>query len=201
MTIIIIVLTSIVSLLAFNNSVWFDKLKFNAYFVKHSNEKYRLLSYGLIHADWVHLIVNMFVLYSFGRVVELFFTMHFEEKAYYYYGLLYLGGIALSVLAAFGKHKDNILYNAVGASGAVSAVVFSSIVLYPVGKITFIFLPIPISSPVFGLIYLVYSYFMSKKAQDNIGHDAHFWGAIFGVVFTIALKPELFLIFIKQLFG
>ncbi len=197
---IIIAITVLVSISAFNNYKIFDKLKFNAYFIKHSKEVYRFFSYGLIHADWMHLIINMFVLHSFGRIVEFFFKNYFGVKGIFYFLLLYIGGIALSVVASFQKNKDNIYYNSVGASGAVSAVVFSSIILYPIGKISFLFFPIPISSPVFGIIYLIYSYWMSKKAKDNIGHDAHFWGAVFGIIFTIALKPELFLIFINQLF-
>ena len=105
----------------------------------------------------------------------------------------------LSVLPSFGKHKDDPAYNAVGASGAVSAVVFASILFVPLGKIYLFFVPIGIPAFIFGGLYLIYSAYMAKRAKDNIGHDAHFWGALFGIVFTIALKPKIFLYFIDQI--
>ena len=117
------------------------------------------------------------------------FGYHFGYQATIYFLMLYAGGILFSTLFDFGKHKDNAFYSAVGASGAVSAVVFSSILIYPQGTIYFFFIPFPIPSVVFGILYLVYSAYMSKKGADNIGHSAHFWGAIFGIVLTIALKP------------
>jgi membrane associated rhomboid family serine protease len=200
MTLFIIAITVIISLIALSRIDIFDKMKFNAYSIHHNNEWYRFLSYGLIHADWMHLFINMFVLYSFGSIVEELFKYHFEMKAYIYFLLLYIGGIGFSTLFDFGKYKNDIHYNAVGASGAVSAVVFSSIILYPAGKIFLFMIPIGIPSPLFGLIYLVYSAYMARRGTGNIGHSAHFWGAIFGVVFTIAIKPEFFTLFWEQLF-
>jgi membrane associated rhomboid family serine protease len=199
MTIIIIALTVLISLLAFNRDDVFSRLKFNAYDIRHNNQWYRFFSYGFIHADFIHLFVNMLVLFSFGRIVETFFAMHFPLKADFYYSLLYLGGLMLSVAPAFGKHKNDVFYNAVGASGAVSAVLFASIILYPAGKIMLFLIPIPIPAPVFGVLYVAYEYYMGKRGGDNIGHDAHLWGAVFGVVFTIALKPSLFLSFLEQI--
>ena len=104
-----------------------------------------------------------------------------------------------SVLASFGKHKDDFGYNAVGASGAVSAVVFASIIFYPTGKIFLFFIPIGIPAFIFGIIYLVYSAYMANRNVGNIGHDAHFWGAIFGAMFTVTLKPTLFMSCIEQI--
>jgi len=134
-TFIIIITTGIISIGAFNNTELFDKLKFNAYQIKHSGEKWRFFSYALVHSGWIHLIINMYVLYSFGGVVEQTFTLHFGSIGSLYFVLLYIGGVLFSTLFDFGKHKDNIYYNAVGASGAVSAVVFSSILVYPSGSI------------------------------------------------------------------
>ncbi len=199
MTIVIIALTVLISLLAFNRDDVFSRLKFNAFDVKHKNQWYRFVTYGFVHADFIHLFVNMLVLYSFGRIVETFFAMYFPLKADFYYSLLYLGGLMLSVAPAFGKHKNDVFYNAIGASGAVSAVLFASIILYPAGKIMLLFIPIPIPAPVFGVLYIAYEYYMGKRGGDNIGHDAHLWGAIFGVVFTLALKPSLFLNFLDQI--
>ncbi len=198
-SIIIIGITIVVSIIAFQQSKWFDLLKFNPWFIKNSGEYWRFLSYGLIHADYWHLFVNMFVLYSFGRATELYFELIFNSKSWFYFLLLYIGGLGLSVLSAFGKHKDNVYYNAVGASGAVSAVVFSSIVFNPLAGIRFFFIPIDIPAVVFGALYLVYSAYMSKKANDNIGHDSHFWGAVYGLVFTLIMKPSLGLHFLHEI--
>jgi membrane associated rhomboid family serine protease len=199
MTYILIAITVVVSLLAFSRRDLFDRLKFNAYQIKQHGQWYRFFSYGLVHADTVHLLVNMFVLYSFGTIVETFFDHYFENRGMLFYLLLYVGGLGFSTLYDFGKHKNDLYYNAVGASGAVSAVVFSSIILYPAGKIYLFFIPIGIPAPLFGLLYLVYSYYMARKGRDNIGHNAHFWGAVFGLVFTIALKPEIVLVFLEYL--
>ena len=201
MSLFIIAITAIVSFLAFNRRDLFDKLKFNAYSIHHNKEWYRFFSYGLVHANLMHLLINMFVLYSFGDIVEQFFDYHFQLKAYIFFPLLYIGGIAFSSLFDYGKYKNDSLYNAVGASGAISAIVFSSIILYPAGKIFLFFIPIGIPAPIFGLLYLGYSAYMAKKGTDNIGHSARFWGAIYGVVFTIVIKREFFELFVEQLFN
>ncbi len=201
MTIFLIGLTVLISILAFNRRDVFDKLKFNAYYIHKDKDWYRFLSYGLIHADWTHLLINMFVLYSFGEIVEQFFIYYFEFKGYVYFLLLYLGGVGFSTLFDYGKYKNDIYYNAVGASGAVSAVVFASILLYPAGKIFLFFIPIGIPAPIFGILYLVYSAYMAKKGNSIIGHSAHFWGAIFGIVFTVAINPTFFLLFVDYLTG
>ena len=201
MTFAIIALTAIISFLALNNEALFARLRFNAWDVKHNNHWYRFFTYGLIHADFFHLLVNMLVLFSFGRIVESYFAVLFPEKAKFYYLLMYAGGLILSVLPAFGKHKNDVFYNAVGASGAVAAILFSAIILHPTGSIYLFFIPIPIPAPVFGVLYIAYEYYMSKRANDNIGHDAHLWGAIFGIVFTIALKPALAAWFFSEIFG
>ena len=198
-TFIIIVITATVSILALNNEQLFTRLRFNAYDVKHSNQWYRFLTYGFVHAGYVHLIINMLVFYSFGRVVEQNFLLHFPGKSSFYFILLYAGALLLSIIPAFGKHKNDVYYNAVGASGAVSAIVFSSILLYPSGKIFLFLIPVAIPAPLFGILYLAYEAYMSKRGKDNIGHDAHFWGAIFGLVYTIALKPGLVPLFFQQL--
>jgi membrane associated rhomboid family serine protease len=200
-SIIIITITVVISLLAFNNNQIFRRLAFNAYDIKHFKNSYRFLSYALIHADWMHLLVNMWVLYSFGHVVEEYYVMYFGTKGILYYILLYVGGIALSTLPSYGKHKDDYSYTAVGASGAVSAVVFASIIFAPLSKIYLFPIPIGIPAIIFGVLYLFYSAYMGKKKIDNIGHDVHFWGAIFGFVFTIVLKPSLLIILYSTLSG
>lgn len=201
MTILLIIITLIVSILAFNRSDIFDKLKFNPYRTSHKKEYWRIISYGLLHADWIHLAVNMFVLFSFGSLVSAYFDMVFSGKSVFYYLLLYFGGLLISAAPAFGKHKDNPYYNSVGASGAVSAIVFASIVFDPMNKIYIFFVPIGIPAILFGVLYLIYSAYMNKKGSDNIGHDAHFWGGIYGFGITLALKPDLFNHFLYQIIG
>ncbi len=198
---LIIIITVLVSILSFNDHSLFERLKFNAFDIKHSKEGWRFFTYGFVHADWIHLLVNMFVFHSFANIVYTIYGYHFGFKAGFYFILLYVGGILFSTLWDFGKHKDNAFYSAVGASGAVSAVVFASILLYPQGEISLMFLPIPMPAAVFGLLYLVYSAYMAKRGKDNIGHNAHFWGAIFGIVYTIALKPAFATNFIDYMFS
>ncbi len=175
-------------------------MKFNAFLIRSERSWYRFLSYGLVHADWAHLIINMFVLFSFGRIVEAYFEGFFETRAIPYFLLLYAGGLIFSVIASYIKHKNNSYYNAVGASGAVSAVVFSSIIMHPQGTIMFILLPIPIPAFIFGILYLIYSAYMAKRASGNVGHDAHFWGAIYGVIITALLRPSFILEFLHYVF-
>jgi len=199
-TYIIIAVTALTSILAFNNRNIFDQFTFDPYRIHHLNQVYRFITHGLIHADWVHLTVNMFVLLSFGVMVEGSFVQIFGTgKGEYYYIILYVGGILLSSSPSYGKYKDEPSYSAVGASGAISAVVFASILISPLSGIRFIFIPFDIPAFVFGILYLAYSAYMSKKGTDNIGHDAHFWGALFGLAFTILLKPALFNGFIYQI--
>ncbi|HOT89595.1 MAG TPA: rhomboid family intramembrane serine protease [Bacteroidales bacterium] len=196
---IIILLTSAISIPAFSNRAFFDKMKFNAFIIKENKQWYRFISYGLIHADWMHLLINMFVLYSFGEQVEMMFIYIFGLKGTILFLILYVSAIFISAYPSYEKHKNNSWYNAVGASGAVSAILFSSILLLPSSKIYLLFIPFPIPAVIFGILYLIYSAYMAKKAVDNIGHDAHFWGAIYGLTFPIVLKPSLFLNFINQI--
>jgi len=198
MILTIIAITCLVSIMAFSNPDLMNRLQFNAYAIKHQRQAWRFFTYGLVHAGWAHLAINMFVLWSFGRIVYSLYGYLFGNIGILYFLMLYIGGIMFSVLFDYGRHKNDSWYNAVGASGAVSAVVFASIILYPAGGIYLFFIPIEIPSPVFGILYLIYSASMARRGRDNIGHDAHFWGAIYGVVLTIAFKPVLFLRFIDE---
>jgi len=199
LTWILIGITSVVSYLAFNNQELMEKLQFNAAKVIHQKQYYRLFTHAFVHAGWTHLLVNMLVLYFFGRPVEGFLSYYFGQKAIAFFFLLYGGGILFSNMSALLKHRDNYYYNAVGASGAVSAVLFTFIFLNPWEKLYFFGL-LPIPGILFAIGYLVYSWYMSKQESDQIAHDAHFLGALFGFVFPILLKPSLFRHFLDELF-
>ncbi|MES2590267.1 MAG: rhomboid family intramembrane serine protease [Bacteroidota bacterium] len=200
-TLIIIAVTVVVSITAMNNDALKGKMMFNAYLIHQQKQWYRLFSNGLIHADWMHLAFNMYSLYIFGGSVEAMYRDSdvFGEKGTLFFILLYVTGIAMSSLYSFEKHKNNIYYNALGASGAVSAVIFAFIALAPTQKLMLLIIPIPIPAYLFGLIFLGIEYYMGKRGQSNIGHDAHFWGAIYGVAFTFILKPSLLQSFIEQI--
>ena len=141
----------------------------------------------------------MIVLFSFGRVIESYFEYGFGRMAQAYFLLLYFGGLIVSNTYALFKHKNNYYYNAVGASGAVSAVLFAAIFFDPWQNIYF-FGVLPVPGIVFAVLYLIYSWYMSRKQQDQIAHDAHFLGALFGFVYPVVLNGRLLERFIDQLF-
>lgn len=202
MTIIIIVFTSLISVIAFNNYDVFSKMQFNAFQIYHRREWHRIITHGFLHANWTHLIVNMFVLYFFGTATENWLRQMEAEGMIKMYRLVYLLfyfiGIIIASSISLVRHKDDTWYNSVGASGAVSAVLFFNIFFDPWGKVNlYAFIPIP--GIIFGVLYLIYSQYMSRKQTDNINHDAHFLGAVFGFLFPLILNPELFRYFIHQL--
>ena len=193
-TYIILVSTAIISSLSFKNYNFSSNLDFNPYRIFRKKEYYRFLSHTFVHADWVHLIINMLVFLSFGQYVERSF-MQLESQniiisSEISYILLYFGGAVIASVRSYFKHKNDPWYKAVGASGAVSAILFTSIFLSPLDKVYFYGI-IPIPGILFGVLYLFYSSYMGKKAKDNINHDAHFWGAIYGFAFPIILDPKL----------
>lgn len=199
MTLILIAITVVVSYAGFNSPKLMEQLQFNASKVYYKKEFHRLITHAFVHANWEHLLVNMIVLYSFGSVIEQYFAYNFGSMHTVYYILLYLGGIIFSNIYALIKHYKNYFYNAVGASGAVSAVLFAAIFFAPWESVYF-FGILPIPGIVFAVLYLVYSYQMSKKQKDNVAHDAHFLGAVYGFFFPVLINPELFQTFLDKLF-
>ncbi|MGE0090219.1 MAG: rhomboid family intramembrane serine protease [Bacteroidales bacterium] len=202
MTILLIAITSIISILAFSNRLLFDKLQLNPYLVYHKKEWYRVLSHGFLHADWIHLIINMLVLFSFGSSVERIFkdlaNQGIIQSPILSYVILYFASMIMATVTTVKKHKDNEWYNSVGASGAVSAIVFSNIFFQPMSSVYFYGI-IPIPGIIFGILYLAYSHYMSKRDSDHINHDAHFIGAVFGFIFPLFLDHKLIYVFIDQL--
>ena len=198
MTTFFIIITVIVSAIAFQNHSLYSKLIFNPYTINSQKQWYRFFSSGFIHADVIHLIINMLVLYSFGGIVENFYSDAFGERAGLYFIILYVSSIMISLIPTYNSHKLNPSYNGLGASGAVSAVVFSLILFDPVHRLClygFICLP----GIIFGLVYLVYCFYMGKRGGDNINHSAHLWGAIYGFSYTFLLKPSLLMDFFEKL--
>lgn len=186
-TLAIIIVTCIISIPAFGNDKMRDDLLFWPYMVDRKRQFYRFLSGGAIHADSMHLLFNMVSLYSFGRALEEYlYPMVFGSQAKVFFVLLYVLGIIFAGIPDYFKHRRDHEYRALGASGAVSAVIFAAIVLMPNMPIRFFFLPIDIPGYLFGFIFLGLSYYLAARGGGNIGHNAHFWGAVFGVVFTVA---------------
>ena len=197
----LILVSVVVSILAFQNRELFVKLLFSPYITRANKEWHRFFTHAFVHADWPHLLVNMYVLYSFGTALEnYYFSALFDSKAKFYFILLYVGGILASSYPSFEKHKNDTGYSSVGASGAVSAIVFSFILINPAQEMGLLLLPFRVPGFLFGILYLFYSWYMAKKQVDNIGHDAHFWGAVFGVAFTALLKPALITTFFERIF-
>lgn len=198
-TLLIIVFTALVSISAFSKPELIFKYQFNPYQVAHRKQWYRFFSHALVHGDWMHLIINMLVLYFFGSAVEKYYVFYFGPiKGLIFFILLYATALVAASLTTFEKYRDQPHYNAVGASGAVSALLFASVAFNPWMKI-YLYGIIGLPGIIWALIYVAYSYYMGKKGQDNINHEAHLWGGVFGFVFTMLLKPSLFMIFIDKL--
>jgi membrane associated rhomboid family serine protease len=174
---------------------------FVPYEIKREKTWYRFWSKGLVHGDWIHLFFNMYALYLFGGILERTLVMPelFGQWGRLVYLGLYLSGLPMASLYTYYKEQDNPGYRALGASGAISSVVFAVILLYPFLPLGLIFIPIEFPAILFGLLYLAYSHYMGKRNMDNVGHDAHYWGSIWGFVFLLVLKPVLFLAFINQI--
>ncbi|MEZ4983620.1 MAG: rhomboid family intramembrane serine protease [Saprospiraceae bacterium] len=186
-TLIIVIMTSLVSWQAFNNPEMKAKFLFRPVDIARG-EYHRWLTGGFIHADLIHLMVNMYVLYTFGEYVEqLFIKVLFGELwGRMAYIAFYLLAIVVAGIPTYFRHKDNFAYSALGASGATSAVIFAFIITNPWAGLTLLILPFfSIPALFLGIVYLIYSNYMDKKGIDNIGHNAHFTGAVFGVVFII----------------
>lgn len=195
-SIAIIILTCIISITSFNNERRIDDLSMWPYMVKEKNQYYRFITSGFVHADFMHLGFNMFTLFFFGSFIEKMFLLVFNGKIYYL--LFYVLALILSDIPTYFKHKNNSGYRTIGASGAVSAVVFAAILFQPWAKILVFFIPMP--AIVYGIVYLGYTIYLSRRgSHDGINHDAHLWGAVFGILFPLIFEPRIGLIFLNQL--
>lgn len=186
-TLIIIILTCLISVTAFSNEKLMNDLIFYPPAVSQNNQWYRFITCGFIHADFMHLAFNMFSLYLFGDMVEDKFIEIFGAKGKILYLLLYILALAVCLLPTYSKNKDNYNYRSLGASGAVSAVVFAGLLLAPGLTVGFFIIPPIIPGFIFGPLYLIISAFLDRKGGGNINHSAHIWGALFGVAYMIVV--------------
>ena len=181
---ILIIANVLVSMKGFNDYSFLDKYKFQVNRIL-SGEKIRTLTSGFLHVDWMHLGFNMYALYLFGDIVANILGIPS-------FLIIYFGSLLAGSLYSLQYHKDEPYYSAIGASGAVSGIVYASILLYPAMELYLFFIPIPIPGYIFGVGYLLYSIYGMKKQLGNIGHSAHLGGAIGGFALTLLLNPSVF---------
>jgi membrane associated rhomboid family serine protease len=195
-TLTIIIITCIITLTGFRNGRVLDDLIFWPPAISKKHQYYRFITCGLIHADYMHLIFNMVTLYFFGTIMEAHYQGELGLQKWYYLAL-YVGALIVSNIPTYIKHRNDYNYRSLGASGAVSAVLFAFILLSPWQQIIVLVFPVP--AIIYGGLFLFYSAYMSRKGGDHVNHDAHFYGALFGILFTIAVRPEVMGYFMNEL--
>lgn len=191
---IIFLFTLVTSIYAFYDAGLYGKFMLHPYSVYRKKNIYTLITSGLVHGSWMHLAFNMFTFFAFAFALE-------ATIGSLRFGIVYMVGLILSDIPSVLKHKNDFHYHSLGASGAISAVLFSYILFYPLNTLIIFPLPIPIWAALFGVLYLVYSYYMSRSSRDNINHDAHLFGAITGIVITILMIPGIIPHFISTITG
>jgi len=193
-TLVIVLLTAVVSLIGLRIRAVIDALILWPPIVREKNEYYRLATYGLVHGNFMHLAFNMIALYSFGSVMERFYDAALGTLGFAFF---YVVGLIVSILPTYLRNRDNPDYRSLGASGAVSGVLFAFILLQPWATIYVYFVQVP--AIVFAVLYIVYSIYADRRGGDNVNHSAHLWGAAYGIIFTIALEPPVLPQFLKAL--
>jgi membrane associated rhomboid family serine protease len=194
LTLIIIAVTVLVSWQAFEKPRLIDRLILWPPAVDRKHQYDRLVTHGFIHADWQHLLFNMITLFFFGRAIEPVFT---QELGMGGYVLFYLSALVVAILPTYLRHRHDPNYRSLGASGAVSAVLFAYILLAPWSLIFVFFLPVP--AIVYAVAYVAYSFWMDRQGGDNINHSAHLSGAIYGVLFMLLMEPRVGEAFLQRL--
>lgn len=185
-TLAILAVTCVVSFMALNNAKLMNDLLLWPPAIQRSREYYRLVTYGLVHADFGHLLFNMLTLFFFGRAMEPFYAARLGTLGFL---LFYMGGLVVSILPTYLKNRSNGSYRSLGASGAVSAVLFAFVLLAPWARIYVFVLPLP--AIIYAVLYTAYSIYMDKRGQDNVNHSAHLWGGAYGVAFTLLMEPRV----------
>ncbi|MER3499622.1 MAG: rhomboid family intramembrane serine protease [Chitinophagaceae bacterium] len=197
-TLVIIIITVLISIGGFSNHKTIDDLIFYPPAITRQKQWYRFFTSGLIHADWGHLLFNMLSLYLFGESVEKNFVMDyaanevlFGKQGRILYLAMYVLALFVCLLPTFIQHKNDYYYRSLGASGAVSAVIFAGLLIEPRNRVGFFFIPPVIPGYIFGPLYLIISSYLGRQSKDNVNHSAHFWGAVFGIVFVIGMATIL----------
>ena len=197
-TFIIIIVTSIISYASFKNEKLKNELLFSPFEYSNKKKWWIILTHGFIHADFLHLFFNMYVLYIFGPSLESYFESS-SEIGWVYFISFYLLGIIFSTLPSIFKHNNNPNYRSLGASGAVSSVVFAYIIIFPLRELGLLLIPgVFLPGFIFGVLYLVAEHYLSKKQYSNIAHDAHISGSVFGIFFILAYDYKNLLIFLEK---
>lgn len=190
-TLIILLLTCVISFTAFSNEKITNDMIFYPTAVTNHNQWYRFITCGFIHADFMHLAFNMYTFYLFGDMVERAFTAIYGEMGKALYIVMYISALVVCLLPTYFKHRNDYYYRSLGASGAVSAVIFIGIFLNPTMGMGIFPIPFHIPAFIFGPLYLGISAYLAKKGHGNINHSAHIWGALYGVVFLVITSQFL----------
>lgn len=192
-TMLLIALNVVISLIGFSNRAFVEKYLLWPYQMKRSGEKIRFISSGFLHADTMHLFFNMFTFFFFGQIVEQVFDRAFPMGKLWFI-ILYFAGMIVADLPSYFKNQDNPHFRSLGASGAVSAVVFATILFDPWSQLR-LYGIIALSAMLFAVLYIAYCIYMGKRGGDNVNHDAHLWGSLFGIAFTLILvfsmRPDI----------
>jgi membrane associated rhomboid family serine protease len=185
-TFLLIGITVLVSWQAFNNPRLLERLILWPPAIERNRQYERLVTHGFIHADGQHLLFNMITLFFFGRVIEPVFVAQIGVLGF---AAFYLSAIVMAIMPTYFRHQHDSQYRSLGASGAVSAVLFSYILFAPWSLIFVFFLPVP--AILYAVAYIGYSIWMDRRGGDNINHSAHLWGAAYGVMFTLLMEPDV----------
>lgn len=198
LTYIIIGVTTVISLYAFQAPDVMSAFMMNPYYTARKRQYYRFISSGFIHKDHVHLLWNMLSFYFFGTAIEREFYLLFGSAGGLYFIALYVLAIIVSDLPTFFKHRNNPGYNSLGASGGVSAVIFAFIIFEPLADICLYF-ALCMPGFILGALYIIFSWYQGRRSNDNINHDAHLYGALFGFIFCAIVAPASIGNFVEQI--
>jgi len=200
LTLLIVLLTVLISYQGFSNIKVQENSMYVPYDVKYNKAYYRMLSHIFIHADWTHLSFNMISLYFLGSFLETQWSFEFGLMGNYYFILLYFGGALIATIWPYYRNSENPGYRSLGASGAVSSVVFATMLWYPQLELYLMFIPIPIKAYILGPLYLAVEYYSMKRGGTGVAHDAHLGGALFGILFVLLIDSNKGIEFLALLF-